>query len=244
MESHRAQPAAHYLCRQEHLTRDVAHAPCTCNHTHIVAQGSNVSVRISLHPHAIHDVTCLSVRLLCLRVCLSPVSLPLLPCLFHSLPVLCPALHLQCRHSRGLKTTALTHNEEYCPVAICNPLTGYEPKLLDNFDHSETSAMIFMDESDDIDTEPSYSCDAELDDETIGQVWRVRTRRWSPYSRLAECAGLPRTSGTGQEDKGREEVQEIERESQVEEKRSRGHDYGDDIKGLKHLEPEPRCVCG
>ena len=31
------------------------------------------------------------------------------------------------------------------------------------------------------------------------------------------------------EDKGREEVQEIERESQVEEKRSRGHDYGDDM---------------
>ena len=44
-----------------------------------------------------------------------------------------------------------------------------------------------------------------------------------------------------EEDKGREEVQEIERESQVEEKRSRGHDYGDDMKGLKHL--EPRCVC-
>ena len=49
-----------------HLTRDFSHAPCTCDHTHIVAQG--VSVRISLHPHAIHDVTCLSVRLLSLRV--------------------------------------------------------------------------------------------------------------------------------------------------------------------------------
>ena len=44
-----------------------------------------------------------------------------------------------------------------------------------------------------------------------------------------------------EEDKGREEVQETERESQVEEKRSRGHDYGDDMKGLKHLEPQ--CVC-
>ena len=54
-----------------------------------------------------------------------------------------------------VKTTALTHNEEYCPVAIYNPLTGYEPKLLDNFDYSETSAMIFQDESGDIDTEPS-----------------------------------------------------------------------------------------
>ena len=52
-----------------------------------------------------------------------------------------------------VETTALTHNEEYCPVMIHNPLTGYEPKLLDNFDYSETSAMIFQDESGDIDTE-------------------------------------------------------------------------------------------
>ena len=69
-----------------------------------------------------------------------------------------------------VKTTAFTQNEEYCPMAIYNPLTGYEPKLLDNFDHSEISAMIFQDESGDIDTEPSYSCDAELDDETIGKA--------------------------------------------------------------------------
>ena len=55
-------------------------------------------------------------------------------------------------------------------MAICHPPTGYEPKLLDNFDHSETSAMIFQDESGDIDTEPSYSCDAELDDEIIGKA--------------------------------------------------------------------------
>ena len=60
-------------------------------------------MRISKYPHAIHDVTCLSVRLLSLRVCLCLVSLPLLPCLFRSLPVLCPAHHLQCRHRRGLK---------------------------------------------------------------------------------------------------------------------------------------------
>ena len=45
-----------------------------------------------------------------------------------------------------------------------------------------------------------------------------------------------------EEDKGREEVQEIERESQVEENHSHGHDYGDDMKRLKHLEPQ--CVCG
>ena len=59
-------------------------------------------------------------------------------------------------------------------MAIHNPLTGYEPNqlnnLLDNFDYSEASAAIFQDESVDIDTEPSYSCDAELDDELIGKA--------------------------------------------------------------------------
>ena len=69
-----------------------------------------------------------------------------------------------------VKTTALTHNEEYCPLAIHNPLTGCEPKLLDNFDYSETSAPIFQNESGKIDTEPSYSCDAELDYEIIGKA--------------------------------------------------------------------------
>ena len=69
-----------------------------------------ITVRISLHPHPIHDVICLSVRLLSLRVCLSLFSLPPLPFLSHSLLVLCPAHHLQCCHRRGLKTTALTQN--------------------------------------------------------------------------------------------------------------------------------------
>ena len=89
------------VCRQIHLIRVFSHTLCTCDYTHFLAQG--VSVRISLHPRAIHDVTCWSVRLLSLRVCLFPVYLPLLPCLFHCLPVLCPAHHLQCRHRRGLK---------------------------------------------------------------------------------------------------------------------------------------------
>ena len=69
-----------------------------------------------------------------------------------------------------IKTTALTHNEEYCPVAIHSPLSGYEPSLLDNFDFSETSAAIFQDESGDIGTEPSYSFDAALDDEIMGKA--------------------------------------------------------------------------
>ena len=55
-------------------------------------------------------------------------------------------------------------------MAMYHPPTGYEPNVLDDFHYSETSAMIFQDESGDIDTEPSYSCDAELDDETIGKA--------------------------------------------------------------------------
>ena len=73
-----------------------------------------------------------------------------------------------------MKPNAHPQNEEYCPVAIYTPLTSYEPNQLDNqlnnFDHPETSAAIFQDESVDIDTEPSYSCDAELDDELIGKA--------------------------------------------------------------------------
>ena len=55
-------------------------------------------------------------------------------------------------------------------MTICNPLTGYEPHQLDNFDYSEAFAAIFQEESVDIDTELSYSCDAELDDELIGKA--------------------------------------------------------------------------
>ena len=45
--------------------------------------------------------------------------------------------------------------------------TGYEPNVIDNFDYSETETAIFQNESVDVDTEPSYSFDAELDDELI-----------------------------------------------------------------------------
>ena len=49
-------------------------------------------------------------------------------------------------------------------MAIHNPLTSYEPNQLDNSDYH------FQNESVDIDTEPSYSCDAELDDELVGKT--------------------------------------------------------------------------
>ena len=67
-------------------------------------------------------------------------------------------------------TTAPQPTEESCPLAEYTPLTRYEPKLFDDFHHSETAEMIFQEESGDKETEPSYLCDAELDDETIGKV--------------------------------------------------------------------------
>ena len=68
------------------------------------------------------------------------------------------------------KPAALSPDEEYYPLAIHHPPTGYEPKLLDDFHNSETTEMIFPEESGDMDTEPSYLCDAQLDDETIGKA--------------------------------------------------------------------------
>ena len=52
-------------------------------------------------------------------------------------------------------------------MAIYHPPTGYEPNVLDDFHYSQTTEMIFQEESSDKDTEPSYLCDVELDDETI-----------------------------------------------------------------------------
>ena len=56
-------------------------------------------------------------------------------------------------------------------MAIYHPPTIYEPNVLDDFHYSETTEMIFQEESGDMDTGPSYLSDAELDDETtIGKA--------------------------------------------------------------------------
>ena len=65
------------------------------------------------------------------------------------------------------KSPVHPQNEEYGSLAIFHPPTGYEPNVLDDFHYSETTEMIFQKESVDIDTEPSYSFDAELDDELV-----------------------------------------------------------------------------
>ena len=168
------------MCRQIHFTRHFSQAVCTFNYMKITLDGSRrathcVCVRASFHLHVIHDM-CLSVRWLflvrlssCLSFslsCFSPSSTSSLPYSTCTVPGTPSPMSTTMR----VKTAAPTHNEEYCYVAIYHPLTGYESNVLDDFHYSETSLMIFQDESGDIDTEPSYSCDAELDDETIGKA--------------------------------------------------------------------------
>ena len=100
----------------------------------------------------------------------SPVYLSLLPFLVHCVLVLCPAQLPPCRHRFGLEPL---HSRTVRCIAPwrCSILShGKEPKLLENFDHPETSAIVYQDESGDKDAEPSHSCDAELDDENIGKA--------------------------------------------------------------------------
>ena len=65
---------------------------------------------------------------------------------------------------------ALSPNEESGPLAEFTPFTGYEPKFFDDFHYSETTEIIFWDESSDKGAVPSCVCDAELDDETTGKA--------------------------------------------------------------------------
>ena len=100
----------------------------------------------------------------------------------------CPPAHFSCSHSTPLTLTSSSsipssrttsqvklpinkpcedpQDEECGPVA--NTTSSHvSPNVIDNFDYSETYTAIFQNDPVDIDTEPSYSFDAELDDELI-----------------------------------------------------------------------------
>ena len=137
---------------------------------HITLHGSSVCMRASFHLHVIHDER-LIVRSLSVSSCLSFSCFSLL--FTSSLPY--PTCTLTCTPSSMTTapreaTAAPPPNEESCSLAIYHPPTGFEPNVFDDFHYSETSEMIFQEESSDIDMEPSYLCDAELDDETIGKA--------------------------------------------------------------------------
>ena len=136
-----------------------------CTH-HIVSQGVARRVCVKhVHPHAI---TFLSV---CCFLVLSSSSVSRASTF--SLTSTCSLSELQppCgRERRALNRMRTRKMRRIAPWRCTNALTGYEPNQLDNFDYSETSAMILPNESVGIDAEPSYSCDAELDDELIGKA--------------------------------------------------------------------------
>ena len=94
----------------------------------------------------------------------------------------CVSLSL-CSSSQAI-IPCVSATQESCSLADFTLPTGCEPKLLDEFHHSETSAMNFQDESRDKDTEPSNLCDG--------------TRRWD-YRKCAIFttvhSGARRTSG-------------------------------------------------
>ena len=105
-------------CGQIHVTRNFSHALCKsdCVHTHCMAQDEprlkSVLVRVSFHPHDIHDVVCLSVRwsffVSFSLSCFSPSSTSSLPHSTCSLPGTPSSMSTPPR----VKTTALTQDEE------------------------------------------------------------------------------------------------------------------------------------
>ena len=142
-------------CRQMHLTRYFSHAVCTIHIMHITLHGSSVCMRASFHLHVIHDEPLIVRSLLLPRSVFSPCFSLLFtsPLLFHTLPALWNALFLPCGQRQGkhpLRLRPKPNRPWRLPLLrdLWNDIPG---------------------ESGDIDTEPSYLCDAELDDETIGK---------------------------------------------------------------------------
>ena len=65
-------------------------------------------------------------------------------------------------------TRCTSANEELCTLAENNPLTGYEPNVIDNY-HISDSTEIFIQESSS-DSRPSNLHDLEIGDHTIGRA--------------------------------------------------------------------------
>ena len=65
-------------------------------------------------------------------------------------------------------TLCASANEELGTLAENNPLTGYEPNIIDNYQISETSEIFIQESSSD--SRPSNLHDLEIDDYTIGRA--------------------------------------------------------------------------
>ena len=158
-------------CRQIHLTRHFSPAQCA----HWVMCYTRLAQECVCARHVILmviHVVRLSVR--SLTLCSSPCSFPCvspIPCSSPSTSTCTLSWTSSSMWTTPRQTYAASPpTEESCPLAEFTPPTGYEPKLLDDFHYSETTEMIFQEESGDKETEPSYLCDAELDDKTIGEA--------------------------------------------------------------------------
>ena len=75
------------------------------------------------------------------------------------------------------KSLVHPQNEECCFVAHTTSSTGYEPNVIDNFNYSEIYTAIFQNDSVDMDTKPSYTFDAELDDERYLHNCSLRSKK-------------------------------------------------------------------
>ena len=144
-------------CRQIHLTRHFSHAVCTIHFMHITLHGSSVCMRASFHLHVIHDERLIVVRLFVFVLLLFLYVVYL----FSSLSYLYSDLHsfFHVDSAKGNNCCA------FAQWGVLHP--GDFPsshRLWANV------LEIFQEESGDIDTEPSYWCDAELDDDTIGKA--------------------------------------------------------------------------
>ena len=86
------------------------------------------------------------------------------------LSVLCPELLLPCGQRRGKHTLRLRQLRSLALWQNSLLPQVMSPSSLTTSTTSETTEMIFQEESGDKDTVPSYLCDEELDDETIGKA--------------------------------------------------------------------------
>ena len=68
----------------------------------------------------------------------------------------------------GRSTLCASDNEELGTLADNNPLTGYEPNVIDNYHISETTEIFIQESSSD--STPSNLHDLEIDDYTIGRA--------------------------------------------------------------------------
>ena len=86
--------------------------------------GSSVCMRASFHLHVVHDERLIVRSLLLPRSVFLRVSLRRLPLLFHTLPVLCPANHLQCGQRQGKHLLRLRLMRSIALLTIYHPPTA------------------------------------------------------------------------------------------------------------------------